>query len=165
MRLRNLSRDRFSIQARGARVRPRGTGLSLPAATDEAGIVGAPAVGAARPVFRAAARRANAPTFAGSEGGTTALTSSPSSVCIVDRNNNCCNEERLFSRHSRTGCLAQHAGHSRRNTIAAMTVGKSAPASNPIGKIAPSKKRPSSAWPAGFGAFAITVNPPPTTAP
>jgi hypothetical protein len=55
--------------------------------------------------------------------------------------------------------------HSRRNTIAAMTVGKNAPANNPIGKIAPSKKRPSSAWPAGFGAFAITVNPPPTTAP
>lgn len=65
----------------------------------------------------------------------------------------------------RTGCLVQHAGHSTRNTIAAMTVGRSAPASNPIGKIAPSKKRPSSACPAGFGAFAITVNPPPTTAP
>ena len=46
-----------------------------------------------------------------------------------------------------------------------MAVGRSAPASNPSGTIAPSKKRPSSAWPAGFGAFAITVNPPPTTAP
>ena len=68
-------------------------------------------------------------------------------------------------------CLAfrmlplRDARHSRRNTIAAITVGRSAPASSPIGKIAPSKKRPSSAWPAGFGAFAMTVSPPPTTAP
>ena len=31
--------------------------------------------------------------------------------------------------------------------------------------MAPSKKRPKSAWPAGFGALAITVSPPPTTAP
>jgi hypothetical protein len=65
----------------------------------------------------------------------------------------------------RTDFPAQHAHHSRRNTIAAMTVGRSAPANNPIGKMAPSKKRPSSAWPAGFGAFAMTVSPPPTTAP
>ena len=33
------------------------------------------------------------------------------------------------------------------------------------GRMAPPKKRPSSAWPAGFGALAITVSPPPVTAP
>ncbi len=43
--------------------------------------------------------------------------------------------------------------------------GRAAPSSSPIGKIASPKKRPSSAWPAGFGALAITVRPPPATAP
>ena len=52
-----------------------------------------------------------------------------------------------------------------RKTTTAISVGPMAPASSPRGEIPSSKKRPSNAWPAGFGAFAITVNPPPTTAP
>src|SRR5215203_5691316 len=85
----------------------------------------------------------------------------------IGRSNN-----RTRRQRSRVGPFQRRAlafggagGHSSRNAIAAMTVGRSAPASNPIGRIAPSKKRPSSAWPAGFGAFAITVSPPPATAP
>jgi hypothetical protein len=49
--------------------------------------------------------------------------------------------------------------------MAAISVGGSAPGRRPTGEIAPPKNLLSSAWPAGFRAFAITVRPPPTTAP
>src|SRR5688572_13836830 len=52
-----------------------------------------------------------------------------------------------------------------RKQSAAIRVGTAAPAKSPIGRIESLKNRLSKDAPAGFGAFAITVRPPPTTAP
>ena len=55
----------FAIRSRAARADPRATGPSSRAAPDAVGCAAAPPVGAARPVFRVGAPRANVPTFAG----------------------------------------------------------------------------------------------------
>ena len=46
-----------------------------------------------------------------------------------------------------------------------MAVGARAPSARPNGETPEGKYRWSRDWPAGFGALAITVNPPPVTAP
>ena len=51
------------------------------------------------------------------------------------------------------------------NIASATSVGPSAPANSQMGLTASSKERASRVWPAGFGALAITVQPPPVTAP
>ena len=55
--------------------------------------------------------------------------------------------------------------YSTRNAMIAMTVGSKAPTANHTGMTPPSKNRLRIDWPAGFGALAMTVNPPPVTAP
>ena len=45
-----------------------------------------------------------------------------------------------------------------------IAMGASAPTARPSGETPSGKKRWSIDWPAGFGALAITVNPPPVTA-
>jgi len=62
------------------------------------------------------------------------------------------------------GALPAARQITRKNTIET-AVGSSAPSRRPAGAIAPPKYRESSACPAGFGALAMTVSPPPATAP
>src|ERR1700757_2552218 len=65
--------------------------------------------------------------------------------------------------------VPQHASMSdqkSKNAAAATAVGPSAPSNSPPAPMLSSEKwRLSSATPAGFGAFAITVRPPPAAAP
>src|SRR6266403_1877239 len=54
---------------------------------------------------------------------------------------------------------------SSRKQSAMTNVGNAAPRKRPTGEMPSGKWRASAAWPAGFGALAITVRPPPATAP
>ena len=61
--------------------------------------------------------------------------------------------------------LVQSRARARDAILRGTVTVNGAPASKPRGEMPPGKKRARRACPAGLGALAITVSPPPTTAP